>query len=336
MEHKLYPLKFKPIYKQVIWGGERLREAYGKTNAPEKTGESWEISGVEGNLSVVSDGFLKGNNLEELIEVYMGDLIGDSVYEQHGLRFPVLVKLIHSSADLSIQVHPDNEYARREHGGSGKTEMWYIMEAGKGARLITGFSRDIDRRLFMEKLNARSLEEILNFEQVKSGDVLFIPPGRIHAIGPGIVLAEIQQTSDITYRIYDWDRTGPDGKPRELHLEHALNVLDYKAYPSYKTEYSMVRNSSVNLVDCPWFTSQVMDFDQPVDKDFNFIDSFVIYVCTEGQVELWYPGGDPVSVRMGESLLVPAVLKELTLVPRGRSILLEVYMKLNSPDNLPG
>jgi len=326
MNRTLYPLKFKPLYKQLIWGGERLRETYGKQDAPEKTGESWEISGVEDNVSVVSNGFLKGNNLEELIEVYMGDLIGDSIFERFGLRFPVLVKLIHSNADLSIQVHPDDAYAREHHGSSGKSEIWYILEAEKDAYLIAGFNREINREMLTEKLNSRTLEDILNYEQVRKGDVIFIPSGRIHAIGPGIVLAEIQQTSDLTYRIYDYDRPGPDGKPRDLHLGHALNVLDYKTCLTCKTEYERVTNRSVNLVDSPWFTSNIMEFDRPVDKDYNLIDSFIIYVCAEGKIELYYPGGDPVTVVKGESVLIPAILKEVSIIPQVRSILLEVYI----------
>jgi len=327
MENTLYPLKFEPIYKQLIWGGEKLKENYSRKKAPPKTGESWEISGVENNVSLVANGFLKGNDLEELIEVYMGDLVGDKIFREYGLRFPVLIKFINSDDDLSIQVHPDDAYAKKHHGGNGKTEMWYIMEAEENARLIVGFREETDRDSFREKLKNNTLEEILNYIPVKKGDVLFIPAGRIHAIGPGIVLAEIQQTSDLTYRIYDWNRTGPDGNPRELHIEHALNVLDYNSLNEYRTDYARLKNSSVNLADCPYFTTQMIHFDQPVDKDYNLIDSFVIYICVDGSVDIYYKDGEPVSINKGETILIPAVLKEISLVPQAESRVLEVFIK---------
>lgn len=327
MDNTLYPLKFDPIYKQLIWGGEKLKENYGKTGAPPQTGESWEISGVENNISIVANGFLKGNDLEELIEIYMGDLVGDKVFREFELRFPVLIKYINSNDDLSIQVHPDDRYAEEHHGGKGKTEMWYIMEAEEEAHLIVGFRENIDRKSFMERLNGNTLEKILNFISIEKGDVLFIPAGRIHAIGPGIVLAEIQETSDLTYRIYDWNRTGSNGKPRELHIEHALNVLDYKAHNDYKTDYAHIKNSSVNLADCPYFTTQMIHFDQPVDKDYNLIDSFVIYMCVDGHVDIYYRGGEPVTMKKGETILVPAMLKEISLIPQVESRVLEVYIK---------
>ena len=224
MENTLYPLKFKPIYKQVIWGGSRLHDYLGKPAVPEKTGESWEISGVSGDVSVVAEGFLKGNTLEELIEVYMGDLVGDMVYDAFGTEFPILVKFIDANDNLSVQVHPDDEYAAEYHGKKGKTEMWYIVHAEKDASLISGFNRDVDEKKFMDHLKGGKLAEILNTVAVEKGDVFFLPAKRVHAIGSGIVLAEIQQTSDLTYRIYDWERVGADGKPRELHLDHALEV----------------------------------------------------------------------------------------------------------------
>lgn len=327
MEHTLYPIRFKPIYKKLIWGGEILRQEYGKHDAPEMTGESWEISMVEDNISVVSNGFLEGNTLEEIIEIYMGDLVGDWVFEKYGSFFPILTKFIHSNDNLSIQVHPDDAYATEHHGENGKTEMWYILEAEKDSKLIVGFNRELDRDGFLKALREGSLVEVMNFESVQKGDVLFMPTGRVHALGPGIVLAEIQQTSDMTYRIYDWDRKGPDGKPREMHIDHALNVMDYARLDNYKTDYRPLLNSTVNLVDCPYFTTQYMRFDRPVDKDYNLIDSFVIYMCTEGKVDLYYPGGGPEQLSKGDSILIPASLKEISIVPLEESTLLEVFMK---------
>ena len=330
MTDTLYPLRFTPIYKKLIWGGEKLREEYGKLDAPEMTGESWEISMVEDNISVVSNGYLKNNTLEEVIEVYMGDVVGDRVYEKYGTFFPILTKFIHSNDYLSIQVHPGDEYAMEHHGENGKTEMWYILEAEEDARLIVGFNRPTDREGFLKSLHDGTLVDLMNFQPVKKGDVLFMPTGRIHALGPGIVLAEIQQTSDMTYRIYDWDRMGADGKPRELHIDHAANVIDFDMPADYKTPYDPVPNQTVPLADCPYFTTQYMKFDQPVDKDYNLIDSFVIYMCTEGEVDLYYPGWEQngsETLRKGDTILVPAVLKEISLVPKVPSVMLEVFMK---------
>lgn len=327
MEHTLYPLRFQPIYKKLIWGGERLREEYGKHDAPGMTGESWEISMVKDNISVVSNGFLKDNTLEEIIEVYMGDLVGEWVYEKYGTFFPILTKYIHSNDYLSIQVHPDDDYAMEHHGENGKTEMWYILEAEKDAKLIVGLNRVTDREGFLRSLKDGTLVDLMNFQPVTKGDVLFMPTGRIHALGPGIVLAEIQQTSDMTYRIYDWDRTGPDGRPRDLHIEHAANVIDFNIPPSYTTPYEAKLNQTVPLVDCPYFTTRIMKFDQPVDKDYSLIDSFVIYMCTEGMVDLYHPGGETERLKKGDTILVPAVLKEISLVPQAPSTLLEIFMK---------
>jgi mannose-6-phosphate isomerase len=327
MEKSLYPIRLKPIYKSLIWGGEKLKEDYGKTDAPEMTGESWEISMVEDNISEVDNGFLKGNNLEEIIEIYMGELVGDFIYEKYGTFFPILTKFIHSNDNLSVQVHPDDTYAAEHHGENGKTEMWYILEAEKDSKLIVGFNQDTDREGFHKSVKEGTVLDLINFEPVQKGDVLFMPTGRIHALGPGIVLAEIQQTSDMTYRIYDWERVGPDGQPRELHIEHSLNVMDYKKRGDYKTVYTPQLNSTVNLADCPYFTTQYMKFDQPVDKDYNLIDSFVIYMCMEGQVDIHHPGGDPETLKKGDSILIPAALKEIALVPQQETTLLEIYMK---------
>ncbi|MCK5136268.1 MAG: class I mannose-6-phosphate isomerase [Bacteroidales bacterium] len=326
MENTLYPIRFRPIYKKLIWGGEKLREEYGKTGAPEMTGESWEISNVEDNISIASNGFLAGNSLEELIEIYMGDIMGDRIFEKFGTFFPILTKFIHSNDNLSIQVHPGDDYAMEHHGENGKTEMWYILEAEKDARLIVGFNRDIDENEFLASLNSGTLVDLMNFEPVQKGDVLFIPTGRVHALGPGIVLAEIQQTSNMTYRIYDWERKDADGNARELHIDHALNVMDYVHRENYKTDYTPLMNSSVSLADCPYFTTRYMQFDQPVDKDYNLIDSFIIYMCMEGEVDIHYPGRTPETIRKGDSILIPAVLKEISLIPQKTSTLLEIYM----------
>jgi mannose-6-phosphate isomerase len=326
MDTSLYPLRFHPIYKPLIWGGEKLRELYGKTDAPEKTGESWEISQVDGNISLVANGFLKGKNLEELIKTYQGELVGHRIFERFGPRFPLLIKFIHSNDNLSIQVHPGDAYAARHHGGNGKTEMWYILEAEEDAELIAGFEQDIDRDAFLESLERGTLKELLHFEKVRAGDVIFLPVGRVHALGPGIVLAEIQQTSDITYRIYDWDRLGQDGKPRELHIDHAVNVLDYKSHKSSKTIYPRVMNQAVNLAECPYFTTQLIHLDKGLERDYSTLDCFVIYMCLEGELALQYSSSDRVELTRGDTLLIPASIKKLLLDPAGECRMLEIYL----------
>jgi mannose-6-phosphate isomerase len=324
MEQTLYPLKFKPIIKDKIWGGPRLKNVFGK-DASEKAGESWEISGVEGNISEVQHGFLAGNTLQELIEVYMGDLVGEQIYEKFGLAFPLLIKFIDASDVLSIQVHPDDALARERHNSFGKSEMWYIVESDHG-ELITGFNREMDRTGYLEHSKKGTLKEILNVEQVSPGDIYYMPAGRIHAIGAGVLMAEIQQTSDVTYRIYDWDRLDEKGKPRELHTDSALDAIDYTFHHDYKTHYQAIKNSSVIAVDNPYFTTSVIHLDLPVEKDYNLIDSFVIYMCVEGEAGITYPGGAE-KISKGETLLVPAMLKNLAIVPTMPSTLLEVYIK---------
>jgi len=325
--NNLYPLKFEPILKDKIWGGSRLRTVLNKSNASDKCGESWEISAVEGNISVVSNGFLAGNNLQELIEVYMGDLVGDKIYDQFGIEFPLLIKFIDANDSLSIQVHPDDEMARRRHNAYGKTEMWHIVEANEGAELISGFNKELTKEIYLDHLKNKTLREILNFEKVQAGDVFFMPAGRVHAIGPGILLAEIQQTSDVTYRIYDWDRVDDQGKSRELHTDMALDAIDFKHYNKYRTDYETELNFTTNLADCNYFTTGLVYFNQPVEKDYNFIDSFVIYMCLEGSFDFVSDQVKPMTIHAGESVLIPAVLKNVELIPDGTTRALEVYIR---------
>ena len=325
MERTLYPLKFKPIIKDKIWGGTRLREILGK-QASDRAGESWEISGVSGDISVVENGFLAGNNLQELVEIYMGDLVGEHLYERFGLEFPLLIKFIDANDFLSIQVHPDDELARARHHSFGKTEMWYIVEAEEGGQLISGFNREMDLATYMEHLEKGTLKEIVNFEQVSKGDIFYMPAGRIHAIGAGVLLAEIQQTSDVTYRVYDWDRLDENGNPRELHTDLAIDAIDFTHHADYRTRYEMVENGTVTAVDCPYFTTGVLRLDRPMEKDFFKIDSFVIYMCVEGEAGINWPGG-MVPLRKGETVLIPAELKNMAIVPSVPTTLLEVYVK---------
>jgi mannose-6-phosphate isomerase len=323
----LYPLKFTPIFKDKIWGGNKIKSILNKDfgHLP-NCGESWELSGVEGNISVVSNGFLAGNTLEELIEIYMGDLVGEGIFETYGIEFPLLIKFIDANDDLSIQVHPDDEMSKERHNAFGKTEMWYVMQADQGSKLQSGFNQQVDQDKYLFKLEHNELTDILNFEEVAAGDVFFIPAGRVHAIGKGILLAEIQQTSDITYRIYDYDRRDNEGNPRELHTELALDAIDYTLSPEYKTRYESKLNESVELAKCKYFTTNVLDLNTIVEKDYNKLDSFVIYICLDGELQIETESGSE-TVQKGETILIPASIENVQLKPLLATVkLLEVYI----------
>ena len=324
----LYPLKFTPIYKDKIWGGNKIQTVLNKDfgDLP-NCGESWELSGVEGNVSMVSNGYLAGNSLEELIEVYMGDVVGDQVFETFGIEFPLLIKFIDANDDLSIQVHPDDELSKKRHNAFGKTEMWYVLQADSGSKLQVGFSQQIDQAEYLEKLDNNELTDILNFEEVSAGEVYFIPAGRVHAIGKGILLAEIQQTSDITYRIYDYDRRDAQGNPRELHTDLALDAIDFTLFPEYKSQYTPNPDESVELVKCKYFTTNVLEIHKTIEKDYNQLDSFVIYMCLEGTLKIETESGDE-TLQKGETILIPASIESVRLNPTSASVkLLEVYIE---------
>ncbi len=324
----LYPLKFKPIIKDKIWGGNRLKNVLNKKTKTDKAGESWEISGYPGSISKVSNGFLTGNTLEEIIEVYMGDIVGDQVFEKFGTLFPLLIKFIDANDILSVQVHPDDKLAEKQFGSYGKTEMWYVISAEKDSEIIVGFKVGVDRDQYLQHLGNKTLMNILNREKAVPGDVFFLPAGRIHAIGSGILLAEIQQTSDATLRIYDYDRLDDKGKPRELHTDKALEAIDFGAVNQYKTSYDKVPDQSNTLVSCPYFTTNILDITRSLEKDYNPIDSFVIYMCLNSTFNIIYRDGESEPVKMGETVLLPADLKHIRLVPEGGSArLLEIYIE---------
>ena len=330
--NRLYPLKFRPIIKDKIWGGTRLRNLLNKKTKTDKAGESWEISCVPKDISVVCNGFLKGNALEELIEVYMGDLVGDRVYDKFGLTFPLLIKFIDANDALSIQVHPDDQLAKKRHHSYGKTEMWYIVDAEKDAEIIVGFNQSVNKETYKKHLAKKTLQNILNKEKVSPGDVFFLPAGRIHAIGPGILLAEIQQTSDITYRIYDFDRVDDSGKARELHTELAVDAIDYSEYQEYKTRYKKTPNSSNRVIKCDYFTTHYIDIRKGIDKDYSKIDSFVVFICVEGAFTIHYYEKEVEFVQKGETVLLPAEIKNIRLVPEIQARILEVTIEGNSPE----
>lgn len=324
--NELYPLKFKSILKERIWGGEKLKTIYGKQGNCKACGESWEISAVEGDISIVSNGFLEDNNLQDLIETYMGDLVGDKVYDKFGIEFPLLIKFIDAMDDLSIQVHPDDVMARARHNSYGKTEMWYVLDAEPEAKLISGFNHDTSKEEYLKHLEDKKLYDILNSEPVVPGDTFFIPAGRVHAIGAGIMLAEIQQTSDITYRIYDWERVDFEGNPRELHTELALDAIDYTYHSDIKTNYRNVKNQHVTLASCDYFTTRKIVFDQITERDYLDIDSFVIYICCDGKFEINYNGKENITVVKGETILIPAIIQNVKLIPSGTAEILEVFI----------
>lgn len=329
MGNQLYPLKFKPVLKDKIWGGSKIKSVLGIDFAPlPNCGEAWVMSGVDENQTGITNGFLAGNELNELVEIYMGDLVGDAVYERFGNEFPILVKFIDAADYLSIQVHPDDALAAKRNIGYGKSEMWYIIDADPGSELISGFSRKVDRQTYLDHLKNKSLREILNFEKVARGDVFYMPAGRVHALGPGIFLAEIQQTSDTTYRIYDWDRVDAEGKSRDLHVEEALDAIDFNVYDDYKSKYEARKNGSANLVTSPYFTTNLIQLDQALAKDYTEIDSFVIYVCVEGSVTIVHSGETElqVGISQGEALLIPAAIDRIDLIPTTASKILEVYI----------
>lgn len=323
----LYPLKFKPQYLDKIWGGQKIKTELGKDFGElPNCGESWEISGVQGHVSLVSNGFLAGNELEELIEVYMGDLVGDHVYEKFGVEFPLLVKFIDANDELSIQVHPDDDLSKKRHQAFGKTEMWYVMQADSGSKLNLGFKEELTKEKYLEKFESGKLMDILNFEEVTEGDVLFMPAGRVHAIGKGVLVAEIQQTSDVTYRIYDYDRKDSEGKGRELHTELALDAIDFSVPDTYKTTYKTLKNESSELVKCSYFTTNLLQFDERLERDFHKLDSFVIYICLDGAYEIEYDGKTEM-VQKGDSVLIPAVMEQFFLKPQSAEVkLLEVHL----------
>jgi mannose-6-phosphate isomerase len=322
----LYPLKFKPVFDDRIWGGDKIRTHLGLDFSPlARCAEAWVLSGYEGKQTIVSNGFLEGNEINELIEVYMDDLVGGNVFDVTGETFPLLIKFIDSRDWLSIQVHPDDELAHKRNLPNGKTEMWYVLNADENAQLIAGFNRKVSQKQYLEHLQNKTLPEIMNYEKVHHGDVFFMPAGRIHSLGPGVLLTEIQQTSDATYRIYDWDRKDTFGKERELHTELALAAIDFNLYSDYKTIYKPRLNESVDLVNCPYFTTNLMELAQPLRKNYEELDSFVIYICLEGRMKIKC-GDHAEGAVKGEVVLIPAIFDKVEIFPDQKVKFLEVFI----------
>ncbi len=327
----MYPLKFRPIFKTVVWGGEKIAPFKGVETTQDHIGESWELSGVAGNESVVANGPLEGKTIAQLVKEYKGALVGEKVYAATGDEFPLLIKFIDAKSDLSIQVHPNDELAAVRHNGSkGKTEMWYVIGADPGAHLLAGLKDNIDPQEYTRRVENDTITQVLADHPVHPGDVFFLPAGRIHAICGGCFIAEIQQTSDITYRIYDYGRLGLDGKPRQLHTELAKDAIDYKVYPDYLTKYESCKDKEVEVVDCKYFTTSVYDLDKPVSKDLSGIDSFMVVICTAGGGKVAVTdaeGENAVSIRQGETVLIPASAKAVSFTPDSSATLITSYIR---------
>lgn len=324
--YSLYPLKFKTIFKDKIWGGEKIKTYLGKDFSPlPNCGETWEISGVKSDVSIIANGPLTGTSLADLLSKEKEALVGKSVYKRFGNVFPLLVKFIDANDDLSIQVHPNDELAKKRHNSFGKTEMWYVIQADEGSSLISGFNQEVDKEFYLKKFNAGELTDILNREEAKADEVFFLPAGRVHTIGKGLLVAEIQQTSDITYRIYDFDRVDDQGNKRELHTEEALDAIDFTFYDEYKTQYTPAFNQSVELVSCPYFTTNVLNYTQEVVKDYSNLDSFVIHVCLEGSYILKY-GIEELPVNIGDCILLPATTDQVVLTTNQSFKILESFI----------
>ena len=321
------PLKFEPILKTIVWGGEKIAPYKGIVTDQRHIGESWELSGVAGNESIVAEGPLKGRSIASLVKEYKGELVGEHVYLNTGDEFPLLIKFIDALTDLSIQVHPNDELAAARHNGSkGKTEMWYVVAADKGAHLLAGLNKKITPEEYAARVADDSITDVLARYDVHPGDVFFLPAGRIHAICGGCFIAEIQQTSNITYRIYDYGRLGLDGKPRELHTELAKDAIDYTVYPDYRTHYSPVQDEEQEVVSCPYFTTSIYDLTLPYAKDLSGIDSFMVVMCLEGSGTLEVDG-EEVSVHQGETVLIPASADDICFVPDACMKVLTSYIK---------
>ena len=319
----LYPLKFQPILKDKIWGGQKLQQLLHKSTSSTKAGESWEISDVEGDTSIVANGPLKGTSLKTLMDTYTSDLMGAKNFRQFGNKFPLLIKFIDAKQDLSVQLHPNDKLAKARHNSFGKTEMWYVVQADPASNLIVGFNQEMTPELYVKHLEDKTLQSILNFDAVKAGDTYFIEVGRIHAIGAGVLLAEIQQTSDITYRVYDWDRVDADGNERELHNDIALEAFDFDMPDNFRVQYAPKSNVSTELVSCPYFTTNVLEVTETISKQ-NTQDSFVIYMCVEGKANLEVDG-IVTEFSMGETVLVPACIQRFS-ISANHAKLLEVYI----------
>lgn len=346
---KYYPLKFEPILKKVIWGGDQICKFKHLDYNETGIGESWEISQVPGSVSIVSNGLSKGKNLSELINSDPENILGKKSFKKFGPKFPLLIKFIDARDDLSIQVHPDDKLAKERHNSFGKTEMWYVIQSEPGAKLISGFSEKIDAEDYEKRIKDGTIEEVLQQHEVKEGDVFFIPAGRVHAIGKGIFITEIQQTSDVTYRLYDYKRKDANGNERELHTSLAKDAIDYNLYKDLKVKYKESENEEVRLAECKYFVTNKIHlksdeiFEQQVyfggkpqsimitdtiemERDFSDMDCFRAYICISGKGSIDAADNGSVQIHQGETVLIPACIESVTLKTKNELVLLETYL----------
>jgi mannose-6-phosphate isomerase len=314
-----YPLLFEPISKERIWGGTKLKEVLNKSFDGHQIGESWELSTVDNDISVVVNGAFEGLNLNQLIEKYPTEVLGIKSIQYFGNNFPLLFKFIDAKEDLSIQVHPNDALAKERHNSFGKTEMWYVMQADDNARLVVGFKDKTNKKEYQGHLENKTLVAVLNETPVKVGDAFFLETGTVHAIGAGVLLAEIQQTSDITYRLYDWDRVDANGVGRELHTDLALDAINFEP-TNTKLDYEVVKNKSVNLVECPFFNTNILQ----ISEKYNWKktkESFTVLMCTEGSftINMLHFKAE---FKKGDTILIPAIIDSFEII--GEAFLLEI------------
>ena len=315
--------KFEPLLKQTLWGGDKIIPFKHLNTKMEQVGESWEISGVKNNETIVANGPEKGKTLNQLVREQKGKLVGEENYERFGNEFPLLIKFIDARQDLSIQVHPTDEVAHRQGKSRGKTEMWYALDSDAGAQLYNGLKQQITPEQYKAMVENDTITDALARYEVHEGDVFFIPAGRIHAIGAGCFVAEIQQTSDVTYRIYDFKRKDKNGNYRELHTKEAAESIDYTVLPNYRAEYEPTQNEGVQLISCPYFTTAIYDLTEPMMLDYSELDSFVILIAVKGEGRL-ICNGEEMPFQMGDTVLIPASTEEVKV--EGEIKFLETYV----------
>ena len=314
---------FEPQLKQTLWGGDRIIPFKHLDTQMEAVGESWEISGVKGNETIVANGKDKGKSLNQLVREQKGRLVGEENYQRFGDEFPLLIKFIDARQDLSIQVHPDDEIAQRHGKSHGKTEMWYAFASAPGAVLYNGLKQQLTPEVYEQMVENDTITEALARYEVSEGDVFFIPAGRIHAIGAGCFVAEIQQTSDVTYRIYDYKRKDKNGNYRELHTKEAAECIDFQIYDNQHITYELSKNEGVQVVSCPYFTTAVYDLTEPMTLDYSELDSFVILIAVKGQGKLICED-EEITFQMGDTVLLPATTQEVKV--EGTVKFLETYV----------
>ena len=325
---RLYPLLFEPNLHEVVWGGNQLKPYKGLEPSDEPIGESWEVSAVPSSTSIIANGELAGKDLITAINEQADEILGTTVNEKYHGQLPLLVKFIDVKKDLSIQVHPNDEMAQREHSKMGKSEMWYIIKADEGAHLYAGFNQKITPEEYQNRIADGTITEVLADHQVKAGDVFYLPAGRVHAICGGIVLAEVQQSSDVTYRIFDYNRSGMDGKPRELHTELAAKALDYHVEDNYRTEYVDTSNKAIQIMDTPFFDVRIMEVNKSFHRDLLKYDSFIITMCIEGDCNIKVRStGDEILLKEGHSTLIPAAIADYDIIPQdGKTRILDAFI----------